>query len=96
MGINFSVETNVDTETGNEQLVISMDGIHVASFATFADAPEDNTITRMGLADGIAQAIHLALPHRLVFRRDYTDARFVREDSDVWFDDGECYYDNHF
>lgn len=67
MGLNIRVH-EYDDEMGNEAVVVEEDGEPLIQITTCSDAPEDNTVYRLGLADAFVKMAETLRPERLCFR----------------------------
>lgn len=71
MGANYEIIIN-ETDDG-ESLYLTRDGMLQHQIHTSYDCPEDNTISRLGLAEIITDLVKQILPHRIVFYEKHWD-----------------------
>jgi len=72
MELNWELASGTDAE-GNEILHVSLEGSDFLTICTTPEAPEDNTVSRLGLEAAFEKVIKACWPDRLIFKYGITE-----------------------
>lgn len=67
MGLNWELASGEDEE-GNEFLIVGLEGEEFLTIITTPDAPEDNTVSRLGLEEAFEKVIKYCWPERIILK----------------------------